>query len=152
MDAHMPYVEYIPNTRLTQFVECFWSVCSSGLGQESSSRWVLPDGCMDIVFAQRKTSRSTSWKLVLVGPMTVARTVRMSHQPITFGVRFRPGGATSLLGIPAGETRDCAIPLAEIVGSKGSELLDQLATAADARSRLLFLEDFVAQRIRPSVR
>jgi AraC-like DNA-binding protein len=150
MNTHMPYVEYAPDPRLTEVVECFWSLCQSGPRQQSSSRWVLPDGCMDIVFALRKTSQSTSWKLDLVGPMTVAKSVRMSRQPITFGVRFRPGGATSLLGIPACQTRDRSIPLADIAGSKASELLDQLATAADVRSQLSFLENFVEQRIKTS--
>ncbi|MGW9027991.1 helix-turn-helix domain-containing protein [Streptomyces sp. NPDC055722] len=68
-------------------------------------RPVLPDGCMDLVW--------TEGRLLVAGPDTHA------HQPggpaaRWAGVRFHPGTAPALLGVPAYELRDRRVELADL--------------------------------------
>lgn len=68
-------------------------------------RPVLPDGCMDLLW--------TEGRLLVAGPDTHA------HQPggpaaRWAGVRFHPGTAPALLGVPAYELRDRRVELADL--------------------------------------
>ncbi|WP_435842714.1 DUF6597 domain-containing transcriptional factor, partial [Streptomyces fradiae] len=66
---------------------------------------VLPDGCMDLLWS--------AGRLLVAGPDTRA------HAPgdpaaAWAGVRFPPGGAPALLGVPAHELRDRRVDLADL--------------------------------------
>ncbi|AOT61812.1 hypothetical protein K701_07450 [Streptomyces fradiae ATCC 10745 = DSM 40063] len=66
---------------------------------------VLPDGCMDLLWS--------AGRLLVAGPDTRA------HAPgdpaaAWAGVRFAPGGAPALLGVPAHELRDRRVDLADL--------------------------------------
>jgi AraC-like DNA-binding protein len=103
------YLEHAPSSALAGCVECLWTLRSERA--EALSR-VLPDGCMDLLF-DLMDGRGFA-----VGAMTRALPVRLSGRVEILGVRFRPGGAASLLGIPAGELTDLTVALEDL----GSDL------------------------------
>ncbi|MGC4932985.1 helix-turn-helix domain-containing protein [Gordonia sp. DT30] len=67
---------------------------------------ILPDGCMDLIW--------TGDDLLVAGPDTVANTFRTGRPRDMTGLRFAPGHAPGLLGIPASEFRDLRIRLSDV--------------------------------------
>ncbi|WP_042384666.1 helix-turn-helix domain-containing protein [Streptacidiphilus melanogenes] len=67
---------------------------------------VLPDGCMDLLW--------TEGRLLVAGPDTHAYRPGPDLPGPWAGVRFRPGTAPALLGVPAHALRDLRVDLAEL--------------------------------------
>ncbi|WP_329379710.1 helix-turn-helix domain-containing protein [Streptomyces sp. NBC_01716] len=94
---------------------------------------VLPDGCMDLLWI--------GGRLGVAGPDTHA------YQPdlpadatgggVCVGVRFAPGIAPALLGVPAYELRDRRVDLADLwPGAEAREIAERIGTAADPAAAL----------------
>ncbi len=66
---------------------------------------VLPDGCMDLLWHDGR--------LLVAGPDTRAHVTEGTRAPWA-GVRFYPGTAPALLGVPAAELRDRRVDLADL--------------------------------------
>jgi AraC-like DNA-binding protein len=74
----------------------------TGVGQ----RRVLPDGCMDLIWSDGE--------LFVAGPDTRAYELTDGPGRRYTGLRFAPGTAPAILGLPAYELRDVRVPLADI--------------------------------------
>ncbi|MFF4360676.1 helix-turn-helix domain-containing protein [Streptomyces sp. NPDC001604] len=86
-------------SRLTGAVVWTNSPSEAGAGR------VLPDGCMDLLWHQGR--------LLVAGPDTHAY-VTAGEPGVWVGVRFYPGTAPALLGVPAHELRDRRVALGEL--------------------------------------
>ncbi|MEU9987324.1 helix-turn-helix domain-containing protein [Streptomyces sp. NPDC048045] len=73
--------------------------------QERAVRPVLPDGCMDLLYSEGR--------LLVAGPDTRAY-VPVGPPRAWTGIRFFPGTAPALLGVPAHELRDARVELADL--------------------------------------
>ncbi|WP_227996041.1 helix-turn-helix domain-containing protein [Nocardia australiensis] len=99
------------------------------VGRDDLGLPVLPDGCIDLLW--------TDGTLTIAGPDTTA------HQPAApagtrfAGIRFFPGTAPALLGVPAHELRDRRIDLADIWPSATVRLLTEQVSAADDKAAAL---------------
>ncbi|MEU5163423.1 AraC family transcriptional regulator [Streptomyces sp. NPDC020875] len=90
----------------------------------SAARPVLPDGCMDLLW--------TPGRLYVAGPDTRAYAPGSGAGVRHVGVRFAPGTAPALLGIPARELRDRRVELADLHGAaRARRLVERIDTAAD---------------------
>lgn len=78
-----------------------WTNTPSGAGPGR----VLPDGCMDLLWNEGR--------LLVAGPDTRAY-VTQGDPSSWAGVRFHPGTAPALLGVPAHELRDRRVDLADL--------------------------------------
>jgi AraC-like DNA-binding protein len=67
---------------------------------------VLPDGCMDLIW--------TDGRLIVAGPDTQAYLPSANEGRHFTGLRFAPGSAPGLLGVPAHELRNTRVPLEDI--------------------------------------
>jgi AraC-like DNA-binding protein len=96
-------------------------------GQETPKR-VLPDGCMDLLWS--------GGELIVAGPDTTAYVG--SGPPATYtGLRFAPGTAPGILGVPAQELRDQRVPLADLWPAERVRRLTARVAAADAPGRVM---------------
>ena len=129
------YREHAPSERLRPFVECFWSIESTGARPD---QLVLPDGCVDIVC-------SAGAPPLVVGAMTRARTFAAGGLQV--GVRFRPGFAGGFVRAPGIHTVDRLIPLNEVWGTRGREL----AEAESAAQCIALLEAELVDASEPGV-
>ncbi|GGL18064.1 helix-turn-helix domain-containing protein [Streptomyces flaveus] len=83
---------------------------------------VLPDGCMDLLWNEGR--------LLVAGPDTHAYVTEGTPQSWA-GVRFYPGTAPTLLGVPAHELRDQRVELADLRSRSEVRRLTAHVNAAD---------------------
>ncbi|MFI1396955.1 DUF6597 domain-containing transcriptional factor [Streptomyces sp. NPDC020681] len=85
---------------------------------------VLPDGCMDLLWADGR--------LLVAGPDTHAYSPTGSPVTRYAGIRFAPGAAPGMLGVPAHELRDRRVDLADLWGgAETRRIAERIAEAAD---------------------
>lgn len=82
---------------------------------------VLPDGCMDLIWADGR--------LLVAGPDTHAY---VPGEPVSryAGIRFAPGDAPAILGVPACELRDRRVALGALWGEAEARRLGERITEA----------------------
>ncbi|HEY4458405.1 MAG TPA: AraC family transcriptional regulator [Pseudonocardiaceae bacterium] len=118
---------------------CTWSRTTAD-GPPRTYR-IVPDGCVDLIW--------TGSALLVAGPDTRAQ-LTSTGPGVLHGVRFRPGVAPALFGLPASELRDARPTLAELgqtfadarlidalsVQENPADLLERAVLAALRRDRL----------------
>jgi AraC-like DNA-binding protein len=123
------YAERAPAADLAGHLRCSWTRRTGGSG------WVLPDGCLDLMWI--------SGELVVAGPDTVTARAELPAGVEIAAVRFRPGAAPAVLGLPASELRDQRVPLTELwpdapaLGRRVGAATDRVAVLEDAVRRRL---------------
>ncbi|WP_432861182.1 helix-turn-helix domain-containing protein [Microbispora rosea] len=120
----------------------WWSTSSGASpGTGAAERRVLPDGCMDVIWADGA--------LLVAGPDTAAHVVTDRPGALYVGLRFGPGTGPLVFGVPAHELRDRRVPLAELwPGAEARRLTERAGEAADAGPWLgAVLEEEAARRL-----
>jgi AraC-like DNA-binding protein len=105
----------------------------------------MPDGCVDIVLAF-DADGSAPRAAMAVGTMTRPLVFHDSASTSYVGVRFRPGVAGVLFGIPASELTDERPPLGE-VWSHAAALTDTLGLTGETGGRIRVLAAEIARRL-----
>ncbi|AZM56230.1 AraC family transcriptional regulator [Streptomyces sp. WAC 01529] len=106
-------------------------------GAPGGDRPVLPDGCMDLLW--------TEGRLLVAGPDTRAFTPGAAGPGTRHvGVRFYPGTAPALLGVPAHELRDQRVELADLWGAARARRL--AGRVEGARDPMAALEAVAVER------
>lgn len=99
---------------------------------------VLPDGCMDLLW--------NDGRLLVAGPDT--RAYVTGGAPSSWvGLRFAPGAAPAVLGVPAHELRDLRVELADLWPA--SEVRRLRARVAEAPDPAVALEEIAWERAAP---
>lgn len=99
------YREFAPPSELRGLLECGWR-SSVGVDEPAHEQRVLPDGCMDLIWSADQ--------VLVAGPDTAAFTSARLPGQLGVGLRFRPGAAPTLLGLPAHELRDRRVALTDV--------------------------------------
>ncbi|WP_245720934.1 helix-turn-helix transcriptional regulator [Nocardia pseudovaccinii] len=90
---------------------------------------VLPDGCMDLLWS--------NGRLLVAGPDTRAYMADGVTGTRWVGIRFAPGSAPALLGVPAHELRDKRVELADLwPAAAARRLAEKVGAAADQTAAL----------------
>jgi AraC-like DNA-binding protein len=139
------YREFRPPPQLADRLVCFWSSRADG-PTAIHKQHVLPDGCVDIVWVGDRAP-------TVAGPAT-----RHVHVPLPVGVdivglRFQPGSAQALLGLPADALLDVSVPLADLWGRSADCFARPIREAESVRAKLDLLARGSLQRfagMRPS--
>ncbi len=128
------YAEHRPPPALTGLVECGWTLtCDDPLLDHR----VLPDGCIDLVLG-------AGAEPTVAGPATTAFMAPLPARGFAAGIRFHPGAAAALLGLPAAELLNLHVPLAELWGRDAA---GPVAQAPDAATALIALRDALVARL-----
>jgi AraC-like DNA-binding protein len=102
--AMAAYREFGAPAALRGLVRCGWR--SRVDSAAAHCQRVLPDGCMDLIWLDGR--------LVVAGPDRTAFLSVQRPGTVVTGLRFHPGAAPTVLGVPAGELRDRRVPLADV--------------------------------------
>jgi AraC-like DNA-binding protein len=100
---------------------------------------ILPDGCIDIVAKDER--------LLVAGPDTAPAAVTAIPGSLVAGVRFLPGAAPAVLGVPASELRDRRVDLGELWGDDARRLTETVFGLETPADRMRTLERAVAARL-----
>ncbi|MER7505868.1 DUF6597 domain-containing transcriptional factor [Nonomuraea pusilla] len=98
------YAERPPCPALADRVACVWLRTASA----DHVQLVVPDACVDLVWGPDG--------LFVAGPDTGPMPVRVRAGDVLHGVRFRPGAAGDLFGVPLHELRDLRVSASELPG------------------------------------
>lgn len=111
------YREWPAPVGLAGMVTCLWRDETSAPRQQR----VLPDGCMDLIWMDAAVH--------VAGPDTRAFLVTLSPGQVVTGLRFRPGAAPRVLGVPACVLRDRRVRLDDLW--PGTTVAARIAEAPD---------------------
>jgi AraC-like DNA-binding protein len=98
---------------------------AAGAGADGGAVRVLPDGSADIMWLDDGATVST----LVAGPDTEAQLSQLAPGSRMVGIRFAPGAASSVLGVPLDQLRNLRVPLTELWGPAGGELAERVALA-----------------------
>ncbi len=87
------YREAPPPPDLAPYLDCLWTRAATAA---ASTTRVVPDGCVDLMW-MTESGRS---RLVLAGPDTRAHPSTLAPGDTIAAVRFAPGAAAGVLGVP----------------------------------------------------
>ncbi len=135
LQVHRTYRELPPGPRLARYIECYWW----SEARDGGPHCVLPDGCVDILFS------SVAYEprgLSVVGLMTAAVIADLQIGQRFFGVRFRPGMASSFVR-PSGELTDRTEALENIWGAPARGMNDRLAGMRTPEEMAVVAESFL---------
>lgn len=90
---------------------------------------VVPDGCVDLIWSDGG--------VLVAGPDTGPVPAVMRPGDAMVAVRFRPGTAPPVLGVPADAVRDGRVPLRDLWGADADRLAEAVAKARDRRAALV---------------
>jgi len=94
------------------------AVWTTGVPAQAVTLRVLPDAAVDLVFAGEH--------LAVAGPDTGPCLERLPAGRVV-GLQLHPSAVPAVLGVPAAAVRDQRVPIAELWGTAGRDLLDELA-------------------------
>jgi AraC-like DNA-binding protein len=103
VDLSPGYREIAPPEALRGVVACLW-VRVLDVAREVR---VVPDGCTDLVWRRGQG-------VLVAGPDTGAKVDRFRAGDLLIGVRFTPGAAGGVLGLPLDELRDLRVDALEV--------------------------------------
>ena len=132
------YREFSPRAQLRDRVACVWAGTAQG-----NPHGVLPDGCVDIVWAPG----AQPW---IAGPDTAARSSRAPTGTALAGIRFLPGVAAQILGTPVSLLADSCVPLSDCwPPDAAGSLHEQLDGARCDAQIIAALEEATLRRASP---
>jgi AraC-like DNA-binding protein len=105
---------------------------------------VLPDVSSYLIFELAGEMAGASY---LVGTQLRPILVKLNGEVDRLGIRFRPGMASLLFCVSAGDLRDRVAGLNEVHVQLPSSLLDELAGAPHFRSRVNAMENWLTDRL-----
>lgn len=132
------YLEHAIRPALQRVAVCTWQHTSA----QSTRARVVPDACVDLVW--------DGCRITVAGPDTQPVTVALRAGAQLLGLRFVPGAAGALLGVPAHAVRDARVALHELWGDSARALEDRLHTAADLDEARALMEASVQARVQAS--
>jgi AraC-like DNA-binding protein len=137
VEVQQSYAEWPAVRSPRDSVACLWASRPA----RTASGLVTPDACLDIIW--------DGSSLMVAGPDTGPVVVPPEPGPWFAGLRFLPGKAPGVLGVPASELLDSRVSLQDLWGCAAtSRLIDLLAEAASPQDATGVLDAAVAGRVR----
>jgi AraC-like DNA-binding protein len=132
------YRERDPVAALHRHVACVWTQ-RIGPGSAPLVQRIVPDGCVDIIWL--------GGRLHVAGPDTGPVLAPLDPGTQIVGVRFRPGLAPTMLGLPATELLDDRVDLELLWGRAADRLAERLGEAGDPGAAMRTLQRELVERL-----
>jgi AraC-like DNA-binding protein len=134
-------VSYVERLVVSPIVACTWEQATATEHEQQ----IVPDACVDLIW--------TGVRLIVAGPDTRPRVVRLESGSRLVGARLRPGTASVILGLPASELRDASADATEVLGRDVvAPLLEGLMEGLDPHALLLRAVQLRGPELDPLVR
>jgi AraC-like DNA-binding protein len=143
----MRYREHHPQAPLNRFVECFWTLESDGLLEQTQPERILPDGCVELIlnFGDRFLQHNGNLRVdqprnFLVGQMTGPILISPKGFVQLMGIRFHPGGSLPFLRTPLHDLTDQVVELGGLASHFESQLLSASVSEPTMQERVAAIE------------
>jgi AraC-like DNA-binding protein len=134
------YNEFQSAAVLDRHFQCLWTnTVAHGHRAELA---VVPDGCIDLAWIDGD--------LIVAGPDVGVAVTPVAAGSTIVGIRFRPGAASTWLGLPMSEIVGGRFPLADLWGKRARAIASRMGEAESATERMLVLGDALS-RMAPDV-
>ncbi|WP_194778312.1 helix-turn-helix domain-containing protein [Pararhodonellum marinum] len=143
-----------PNSELSDFVRCYWTL--EGAKEDTPVKnTIVPDGTMKLIFHYGETYKHHPGngesiilpKCFLIGQLTKPYVVEPIGITGSFVVRFHPNGFVPFSTIPIKEMENTAIPLNKLFGKEGEEIGEKILNANSTSERINLIEAFLLKRL-----
>ncbi|GAA4237917.1 helix-turn-helix domain-containing protein [Postechiella marina] len=144
-----------PNSKLADFVKCYWTLESS-LKNTPTRNTIVPDGTMKLIFHygdlywhHPKNGKSfLQPRCFLIGQLTKPYVVEPKGETGTFVIRFNPNGFSPFTDIPVKEMENKPIAVKKIFGKKGEKLEQEIINAKNTHERINIAETFLLELLK----
>ena len=149
MVSALRYSVRAPGPPLGALVDSFWSLSDT---PSHSKERIIPSGTLELVinlqddeirvFRPSDTEEECARLAgaVVSGAYSGAFAIDTRAHAAIVGIHFKPGGAATILGVPAGALADAHVELEALWGRRAIELRERLCAAADSAQRFQILE------------
>jgi AraC-like DNA-binding protein len=131
--------EWLPQPALAPFVSCVW-IQRVEAGSDSYLHRTAPDGSVELVC-------QAGQPLKVVGPQTEPRAELLPVGARVVGLRFRPGAAPAVLGLPASELAALTVDADELWGAPARAIGERVAGSTSVQAVVSALETGVVSRL-----
>jgi AraC-like DNA-binding protein len=146
--ASVEFQRYNPSLWLKPYVCNYWMLQCRRVPALPRRHWVVPDGCIDLIFMRRSVTED--YRASIVGTMTRPIEEELASHMHYIGIRFNPGGFRHFFQTPPRELTDRIVSLDDLLSTSG--LAERLADSHGSTASLESLEDELARRFRPEER
>jgi AraC-like DNA-binding protein len=133
------YVERRPSQSLTELVSSAWMQRISPTAVPYVHR-NIPTGSVEFVCEIGSVPR-------IIGPLTCPRVEVLAPGSTVVGVRFYPGAAAAVLGVPPSELTDLAVDASLVWGRLAVAACERVAESASGEHALALLRQLIAGRL-----
>lgn len=152
----MHHQAYPPSASLNHLVRCHWTFTSSH-AELAQTLTVVPDGCVNMVFhcgaPYRQYMGGGAYvhqpRCFIIGQLTQPLHLQPTGDTDIFAVRFHPHGFSAFCAVSPRTMHNRAIPLEDLFGNAARILSDSVLGAGSAAERMLLIEHFLVQHLRP---
>lgn len=132
------YREVAPPDAVREHLVCLWT--SEVGGGADHPQPVLPDACMDIIWAGDREP-------VVAGPATRAFVSTVRPGTVVVGARFRPGAWAGVLGVDASALQDRHAPLRDVAPALARRFSTVVADRAPVADKLAAATALLARHL-----
>jgi AraC-like DNA-binding protein len=145
--------EIAPPAGLSATVECLW-VLEGARDGGVQAETVSPDGCIEVIVHLEERFRRRGEPVAqprgfLVGPMTGPLSLETPARVRTVGIRFRPGRAAALSGVPLTDLADRDVVLEDLSGPPARRLIERFGESRDDAQVTEAAASFISEAARP---
>jgi len=138
------YFEYLPPNHLQRMINCYWSYKAEPSVCTNSSKPIIPDGCVDIIF---DLTYPKNKKCFVVGAMTKPI---INHHTNLLGVRFNPGWASNFLQFPVHEITDLIVDYSEFKEHEANQYSEQFKMLTSTKVQISYLNTIISMNFNNS--
>ncbi|QPC82245.1 AraC family transcriptional regulator [Phototrophicus methaneseepsis] len=149
----MTYIRYIPLPPLNRYIEHLYYLDGQ---MPFPQEHILPVPLLDLkinlggafrMYDEERAGCQTLTESWLVGLYGVSHRIEWPSDLCLYGVRFKPGGAYPLAGLPMSELYNQVVPLESLWGCFASEIRERLAAAATIEAGFALFERLLLARL-----
>jgi len=143
----MDYQIFTPPEQLRELVQCFWTLESDPNAPIPENYFLMADSCPEIIFQYNEGFRAYSAQSARIRfQHSISDKFVVGKKVGFFGVRLYPHAVNQLLNMPANEVVNHVFDFSELFRQGGSDLADQVYSAAGAPERIARVSDYLAKR------
>jgi len=142
------YQEYNPHILLSPYIDKYW--ISQGTVSEEFISKVLPDGCVDIIYAFGSSAEKhsmTDSTPYIIGTATTIIEHHFSFTTEMFGIRFKPGGITAFIRCQLFEFTNSRIELSQIDSLFKKDFYQSFPDTDNKHFQIAHIENYLISRL-----